>query len=298
MGDKCVMQKIRILILALSVAAIMPAFAEDNDEASDDNGGRKEKIYPIVDDVLLKPTVSVQYDKPRIVVKSVYPVISSDTQDENIDHFNQLVSDVIRYETGSFRDKVLTNQSAQTNIPHDKIKNDLAIDFNTSVIKTEGDPIVSIRFTVQGRIAGVSHPYHIHHVLNYDLYNGQEIQLAELFKPDADYLTMISSYSRNVLNRRLKDKSLIEKGTEPVVENFKNWNVSPYGLLFTFDEAQVSPAGNGTQTILIPYSVLKLILAPDSFTNYCAKHRRSCVQNNLLTGGFIDEAALPVPFVA
>ena len=150
--------------------------------------------------MILKPTVSVQYDKPRIVVKAVYPVISSDTQDENIDSFNQLVADIIRDEIAHFREKVIANQSAQTNTPHEKIKNDLAIDFNTAVIKTEGDPIISIRFTIQGRISGVAHPYHIHHVLNYDLYNGQEIQLVDLFKPDY-YLTMISSYSRNVLNR-------------------------------------------------------------------------------------------------
>jgi len=288
------------MLLALNFSVILPIYAANSNDADGeyDSHRPKKKIYTIADDVILTPTANVQYDKPRIIVKAVYPVISSGTPDENIDSFNLLITDLIRQEAENFREKVLANQAAQINYPKDKVKNEIDIDFNTSVVNTEDDPIISIRFSIQGNIVGLAHPYHTHHTLNYNLYNGEEVHLASLFKQDADYLTMISSYCRNVLNKRLKDKGMIEKGTAALEENFKNWNVSPYGLLITFDEAQVAPYVYGTQTVMIPYSVLKLILAPDSFTSQCTKHRRSCIQNNVLTGGFIDEAAnTPTPLV-
>ena len=48
-GDKQMIKKILMLIFILSLTALMPAFAEKNDEASDDSG-HKEKIYPIADE--------------------------------------------------------------------------------------------------------------------------------------------------------------------------------------------------------------------------------------------------------
>jgi hypothetical protein len=285
------LKKIAMLVLFVIITGWIPAYAYIDDASDDDVRTKKIKTYRIADDVTLKPSVSVQYDKPRIVVKAVYPMITSVTLDDNIDSFNRLVSDIIHDAMVSFREKVLVNQSAQIDFPKEKIKNDLNIDFNTSVVNGNDSPIISIRFTIQGYITGTTHPFNLHRVLNYDLYNGAELQLAELFKPDSDYLTMISSYTRNILNRRLKDKSMVERGTAAVDDNFKNWNINPHGLLITFDEAQVAKPSLGTQTVLIPYSVLKLILAPDSFAMQCVKHRRRCIQNNVLTGGFIDEAA-------
>ncbi len=289
-----------LLVFILSFTAFIPAYADDTDDSSDDSGhSSKEKIYTIADDVEMKPEVKITYDKPRIVVKAVYPSIFSDTEDEHIDTFNQQINAIIVDEIANFRARVLDNVNAQSALPRSSVKNDLVIDFNASAINTNDNPVVSIRFTIQGAIAGVSPPYHTHHVFNYDLYNGQTIQLADLFLPESDYLTLISKYSNQALARRLKDKELVNTGTAPTENNFKNWNINPYGLLITFDEGQVAPIVYGTQTVLIPYSILKPMLAPDSAVMGCARHRRSCIQNNLLTGGFIDEAAaVPVSFAA
>ena len=285
------MLQVIIKLLAIFIF-IAPAYAIDPAESSDENGhGDKQKIYHISDDVQLKPEVKIIYDKPRIVVKAIYPYIYSDTADPNIDNFNQQISSLIQEEVANFRGKVIDNQAAQVNFPRAKVKNDLTLDFNTSVINTDGNPIVGIRFSIRGSITGVAHSYHSHRVINYDLYNGQVLQLVDSFKPNSEYLNIISEYVNNVLNRRLKEKELNSAGTAAQEENFKNWNLNPYGLFITFDEGQVAPSVYGTETVLVPYSALKTVLAPQSQAADCMRHHRRCMQNNLLTGGFIDEAA-------
>ncbi|HEX4045792.1 MAG TPA: RsiV family protein, partial [Gammaproteobacteria bacterium] len=136
-----------------------------------------------------------------------------------------------------------------------------------------------------------AHPYHHHFVLNYDLKNNQPLELGMLFNPNADYLTVLSTYTQMTLsNRHLPDKEMIAAGTAPKPENFRNWNIKPNGLLITFDEYQVAPYVNGTQTVLVPYSFLKSILNPTSPVTACVIHKKQCSRSNLLTGGFIDEA--------
>lgn len=123
------------------------------------------------------------------------------------------------------------------------------------------------------------------------MHNGQEVTLADLFQPNSDYLTVLSNYTKDALMKRLQDKNLIAEGTAPKEDNFKIWNVNPRGLLITFDEAQVAPYVYGTQSVLVPYSVLKPIIKPKSAISACATYRFRCIQNHVLTGGFIDEAA-------
>ena len=62
------------------------------DDASDEDGRSKQtKIYHVEDDVDVKPSVRVTYDKRRIVVKALYPVSSSGAVDDDLDSFNRLV---------------------------------------------------------------------------------------------------------------------------------------------------------------------------------------------------------------
>lgn len=281
----------KTLLLCLLLSALNPAAYADDETVDDNDNTDKKQIYHISGDVNLVPTVKVEYGKPRIVIKEVYPVIESATSDDNIDNFNQQVDSMLKEDIALFTQKVKDNQSVQATLEKSAIKNDLNVDFDTSIVNTGKNPIISIRFTMQTYIAGMAHPAHYHRVLNYDLYNGQSLELTDLFQPDSDYLTVISDYTKNALSKRLKDKSMIATGTAPNKENFKNWNINPHGLLITFDETQVAPYIYGTQSVIIPYSALKSVIVPKSVIASCLLHRKRCLQNNLLTGGFIDEAA-------
>ena len=87
---------------------------------------------------------------------------------------------------------------------------------------------------------------------------GQEIKLADLFRPDSNYLNAISDYTINELkSRNLGDSKQIEEGASPKAENFKTVNISDTGLLFTFEDYQVAPYVVGQQTVIILFEKLK-----------------------------------------
>lgn len=274
----------------ISLSLFMPAWAEEN--ASDDDTAKDDtQVYHLYSDIDLVSTLKFQYGiRPKIFVKSVYPQLSSDNENINIDNFNQLVTALMQQEITTFKKNAKQNINAAKHLPKTANKNDLYIDYDTSAVESGQDHLMSVRFTFQAFMASMAHPYHYHRVINYNLDTGEEIELADLFAADSNYLEIIAEYSRKVLNRRLIDKKLINDGTAPKIENYKNWNIKPRGLLITFDEYQVAPYVNGAQTVLIPYSVLREISADDSPISGCLTHRKKCKRTNLLTGGFIDEA--------
>lgn len=280
-----------IVPLIITLLTSVVAFADDI--IIDDSTPTKklQQIFPIYGDVNLLPTTRILYDKPRIITKIVYPKIESVTQDDNINQFNDAVTELTNGLADEYKKQVADLKDVQASLPKSELHNNLTIDFDSSTINANEAPIISIRFSAQGYIAGNAHPYHTYRVLNYDLDGGERIELTDLFKADSNYLEVLSEYSRSVLSRKLSDKNMINEGTEPKPENFQNWNIKPYGLMITFNEYQVAPYVNGPQTVLIPFSAIKGMLASDTALANCLKHQKRCFRNRLLTGGFIDEAS-------
>jgi hypothetical protein len=281
-------------ITALLSTALLVCSTAFADEIIIDGSSVIKKLqqsYRIYGDVNLLPTTRMLYSKPRAVVKIVYPKIESATEDENIDDFNSIVTELTNELADDFKKQVADLKDVQANIPKSELHNNLTVDFDSSTVNANEAPIISVRFSAQGYVAGNAHPYHTYRVLNYDLDGGETIELADLFKADSNYLEVLSEYSRHVLSRKLSDRQMMREGTEPKPENFKNWNIKPYGLMITFNEYQVAPYVNGPQTVLIPYSAIKSLLASDTALDDCLKHPKKCFRNRLLTGGFIDEAA-------
>lgn len=278
-------------VLVSLLIAITPVFAEMEIYAGDeeDSGKDLQKIYHLDEDIDLIPTTQLRYGKHSVIAKSIYPLLTSAYESENINDFNQLVSDILKDWLTHFKQKVAENQSVQQNMPVSDRANNLTIDFDTAVINLQSAPIVSVRFTIEAYLAGMAHPYHRHAVLNFDLNRGKKIELADLFLPNTPYLDVIANYSRQVLTKKLKpaeNQSLILAGTEPLPENYANWNLSPEGLLITFDEYQVASYVYGTQTVLIPYGVLQAMISQDSPLGMCLHHKKQCLRNHLLTGSF------------
>jgi len=232
-----------------------------------------QQVYNIYGDVDLLPTVRVTYDKPRVVIKMVYPKIESPTEDENIDTFNDLTKNMIDTLADDYKKQVADLKDLQAGMSKSELHNNLTIDFASATINTNEAPIISVRFSAQGYVAGMAHPYHTFRTLNYDLDNGSTIALTDLFDPETNYLEVLSEYSQRILSRKLTDKQMIADGTAAKEENFKHWNIKPYGLMITFDEAQVAPYVNGPQTVLIPFSAIKGLLAKNSALSDCLKHR-------------------------
>lgn len=129
------------------------------------------------------------------------------------------------------------------------------------VQKNETNGILSIQFKVYFYAAGAAHPGHYSSAINYDLRQGRVIALADLFKPGADYLNFISTTC--IADLKARDMLAWEDGALPKAENFQSWNITPDGLLITFDEYQVMPYAAGPQAVMIPYAKLTDLARPD-----------------------------------
>lgn len=274
-----------IFFIFFAVVIATPLYVCANEEGVIEDS----RTFHVYKDVDLVSTLKFAYGKPNIIIKIVYPQLASETERDGVNRFNELSMAVVQDEMNQFRMKVKNYAFAQKNLPRSKITNNLYVDYNTSFVKTKHHHLISIRFTIQGYITGVPHFYHYHRIINFNIDTGQEIELSDLFVPDTHYLSLLSNYTRAILQRKLSDQHLIAHGTTAVFENFQIWNIQPKGLLITFEKSTVAPDIQGAQTVFVPYSTLQHVISPTSPIFDCIKYKKSCTRAHLLTGGFIDE---------
>jgi hypothetical protein len=126
--------------------------------------------------------------------------------------------------------------------------------------------LVSINFGISTYYEGAAHPNHNAVTFNYWFETGKTLTLADLFKPNSNYLAALSDYSVKALRRRLApeiDDEWIQKGAGAEADNYQNWNITRRGLKVTFDPYQVASYADGPQEVVIPYSALRSIINPD-----------------------------------
>ena len=131
----------------------------------------------------------------------------------------------------------------------------------THTVTFATDELISVLFYVDGYVTGAAHPFHYSHSLNYDTGTVQMMALDDLFRPDADYLAVLSRYSLDDLERQ--GVLEWEEGALPLPENFQRWNITPQGLLISFDAYTIAPYAAGPQSVLIPYEVLTNVAGPE-----------------------------------
>lgn len=290
------MNKITKLLLTIIAAAWLPCSAAN---ANDDSPVDNKSTFNISHQIDLVFARDIQYAKPHVMIKMVFPRLvdeaakshsnSTDDSSYNINVFNEEVARLLKEEIDHFKKRVADSQNFQKKVEASKIRNRLTIDYNSAIINLEDKPIISIRFIIQGYITGMTHPYHLYRTVNFDLEAGKVMQLSDLFLPDSNYMQVLTQYADNELTKQLRDNSIFPSTLTET--NFANWNINIHGLRITFDEATVAPYAFGPKTVLVPYSVLKEMINPDTVLGECLKHRKRCMQDPLLTGGFIDEAA-------
>lgn len=110
---------------------------------------------------------------------------------------------------------------------------------------------------------GAAHPGSYSITINYDLAQGRELALSDLFLPGSDYLGVISSYCIAELSKQPFFEGPFAEGAQPKPENYSRWNLTPDGLMITFDAYQVAPYAAGPQVIQIPIEQLRPIADPN-----------------------------------
>ena len=144
-------------------------------------------------------------------------------------------------------------------------------------VRSATPELTSVEFAMDYYEHGAAHPSHAFHVINYDAKAGRELRLADLFRPGSAYLKRISEVAVRQLRRWNKDSAEyaggagepyltdegINEGAAPKDENYKNWTLTPRGLVVTFDYYQLGAYAAGAPKVVLPYADLKDVIRAD-----------------------------------
>ncbi len=206
--------------------------------------------------VLTSKQSADQSTDPRLTVQINQPVLTGPTA-PRIDHFNKAVDDLTSKTVAEFKKELSSLGTPEGTIEPPLPGSFIEIRYT---IFTATESLISTRFDVFYYATGAAHPNSYSVVINYDLRGDKVLELADLFKPKANYLQVLSTYCASSLKKA--DRLFFPEGVQPKEENFKSWNIRPDGLLITFDPYQVMPYAAGPQFVIVPYSTLKAIVNP------------------------------------
>lgn len=193
-------------------------------------------------------------------ISAQYPQLTGGNN-PNFEKFNQAARAFVTTKVGLFKKEMALEQGEEPR-PEGSMGSDLNIGYTVVLAQ---DDLMSIRFDVGTYYQGAAHPNSYSEVINYDLKNGKQLKLSDLFKPGAKYLQALSVYSIADLKKQGKDllPEQIERGAAPKAENYQSWNIGKTGLGINFDAYQVGPYAAGPQFVMVPYSNLKDLINPD-----------------------------------
>jgi hypothetical protein len=172
--------------------------------------------------------------------------------DPRVTAFNQELKDLVTTEVDTWRENfqqvtVITNGSS--------------LDETYTLISQPGD-LWSLKFDFNFYSDGAAHPGLYSITLNYDLGQGRELALGDLFLPNSGYLEAIANYCATELSKQPGFEGPFTDGAKPTPKNYRNWNITPDGLLITFDMYQVAPGASGPIQVLVPYGQLQAMIDP------------------------------------
>jgi hypothetical protein len=172
--------------------------------------------------------------------------------DPRFDLFNREVDKVINSIQQDFLDNLKKSPvTPDPNMPPSFLGSDYKI--------THGNAgLLSVLFSIDFYMAGAAHPNQYARTLNLNITDGKVLNLADLFNPGADYLKVISDYCIQDLKNQGRLET--ESGALPNADNYRSWNITPQGLLISFDPYQVIAYAMGPQAVTIPYASLKQII--------------------------------------
>lgn len=222
----------------------------------------EQKIF-FTNGARLTPKVFTEKNKPKFFeINAEYPELSGVSL-QTAAKFNQIAKTLAMNEAVRFRKKLL----AQTVEDLELFKetggiNTVEINYNVEYADNE---IISIFFSNYFYMGG-AHESSYSFTLNFDLKTGRQLKLADLFKPNSNYLKVISDYSIQKLKKDFGEDAQddwLQLGAGAELKNFKSWNITKKGLNLNFDTYQVASYVAGPQEVIIPFEEMKNILRND-----------------------------------
>lgn len=190
---------------------------------------------------------------PQYTLTASTPQLTG-SDDPRVRAFNQRLADLVEKEVDTWR------QNFQQ-LPITPLSNGSSLEVPYSLVSQIGD-LWSFKFDFSFYADTAAHPGLYSITLNYDLEQGRELALGDLFLANSNYLETVSKYCIAELQKQPYSQSFSLDGAAPTLENYRNWNITPDGLMITFDTYQVAPGASGPQVVLVPYDQLKAVMDP------------------------------------
>jgi hypothetical protein len=200
--------------------------------------------------VVSRPFSETNQNPPFTIHAQTPQLTGSD--DPRVTAFNQRLNDLVKKEVDAMREGFLQITF---------VSNGSTFDTTYNLISQIGD-LWSFKFDFNFYSDGAAHPGLYSITLNYDLNQGRELAMADLFLPNSNYLEAIANYCTTELSKQPGFEGPFADGAKPTTINYRNWNITPDGLLITFDTYQVAPGASGPQKVLVPYQQLQAMVDP------------------------------------
>jgi len=200
---------------------------------------------------LVSQTLSETNQTPPFKIDAQIPQLTG-SDDPRVIAFNQRLADLVKKEVDTWRDSF-------QQVTY--VSNGSSLDATYDLISQLGD-LWSLKFDFNFYSDGAAHPGLYSITLNYDLGQGRELALGDLFIPGSNYLEVIANDCVAELSKQPGFEGPFADGAKPTPENYKNWNITPDGLLITFDMYQVAPGASGPIQVLVPYAHLQEVIDP------------------------------------
>jgi len=208
-------------------------------------------VPPTPEVFLSSVLLNEENQNPNYQLKAAIPNLQGST-DVRVVNFNTAMTNLVNTEINEFK-KIVSEL-----LPSD-VSPTSSLDVTYTPIFQSGS-LWSLKFDFAGYFAGAAHPYLYSLSVNYDLDQGRELALSDLFLSNSNYLEAISNYCIVQLSQRDIAFEASSSGAAPTPENYRNWNITADGLMITFDESQVAANAAGPQTVNVPYSELQAII--------------------------------------
>lgn len=205
-------------------------------------------------------------------IAAQYPQLTGGNN-PNFEKFNQTARAIVTQKVAGFK-KDLAPEEGEEPPPEGSMGSSLNIGYQVVLAQ---DDLVSVEFDIGSYYQGAAHPNSYSDVINYDLKNGKQLKLSDLFKPGAKYLQTISAYCIADLKKQSQEKKIdllaeqIAEGAGASAKNYQNWNITKTGLDINFDAYQVGPYAVGPQAVHVPYATLKDLINPEGPVGQFAK---------------------------
>ena len=207
--------------------------------------------------------IAIDEQTPLYKVNALYPRFSG--IDES---FNKIIKDEAENAWLDFKKITQENWNALKDTEFGNQKNGdnpaepFEFDLSCDIIQQTND-YISLIMRYGGFPGGGAHGYQNLVTFTYDVNKKKILKLSDFFTEEADYLQKISVIARQQLiehfSEDIKDeqglgyvKEMIDMGTEPKEDNFKNFTISQDKIItIYFPQYQVAPYAAGEQRIEI-----------------------------------------------